>query len=548
MAGLVITKKNVFKNTGNSLIKGLRHNPYGISFSENVFNTIRTAIDMADFNSGQRTFSKALVNAYDACKEVKSIIMSSENRHNRGSQAKVEHTLFEFSKLLETELAIQQVMHSNLQNDSLTNYGDSDEVLDKSEIAIASLNRLSEEVSRQQTDAKLFFKALEQRALDRTERLLDEAETSLRNRLSDNHENIRSIQQSIRDELDISANRAEERIKKLVADTERKNQIHQADLKSIFQQHEEASTNRIEVRIQRAETLAANLSKQASEAKEHIENIIESESESLQTLLLNSRNNINDSIQKTSTEAAQKVRTTQTEAVDSFNSFVTQNIESINERINVKISDYDKLKEKMEKAYKEKVDELETHISIVTSAVMANENLKQAKTENRVYWFLQVLGLMFMLAAIYSGSAFFSELTNIRLPFFPKPDLVIHVDGAISTAQDPTILMFMRLSMIILLTAPAVYLLKEAAVHRHKENLYRQRGVQLATISPYLEELEKEERAAIKKELVSSFFQFHDGKADTQNVPDFLRDVKEAANIAKIVNGQPSKTRRFGKN
>ncbi|WP_045371708.1 hypothetical protein [Vibrio campbellii] len=548
MAGLIVTTKNLFKNTGNSLIKGLRHNPYGISFSENIFNTIRTAIDMADFHSDNKTFNEALLNAYTTCKEVKSIIMNSENHRNRANQAKVEHTLREFSKLLETELGIQQVMYSNLQNKPLTISDDSGEVLDKTAIAIASLNQLSDEVSRKQTDAKLFFKNLEQRALDRTERLVDEAETSLRNRLNDSHENIRSIQQSIRDELDISINRAEERIKKLVADTERKNQIFQADIKSIFQQHEEASTNRIEVRIQRAEALATNLSKQASEAKEHIENIIESESESLQTLLLNSRNSINDSIQKMSTEAAQKVRTTQTEAVDSFNSVVTQNIESINERISVKISDYDELKEKMEKAYKDKVDELETHISIVTSAVMANENLKQAKTENRVYWFLQILGLMFMLAAIYSGSAFFSELTNIRLPFFPKPDLVIHVDGAISTAQNPTILMFMRLSMIILLTAPAVYLLKEAAVHRHKENLYRQRGVQLATISPYLEELEKEERAAIKKELVSSFFQFHDGKADTQNVPDFLRDVKEAANIAKIVNGQPSKTRRFGKN
>ncbi|CAH1540058.1 hypothetical protein WMQ67_09840 [Vibrio harveyi] len=548
MSGLIVTTKNLFKNTGNSLIKGLRHNPYGISFSENIFNTIRTAIDMADFHSDHKTFNEALLNAYTACKDVKSIIMNSENRRNRANQAKVEHTLREFSKLLETELGIQQLMYSNLQNKPLTISGDSGEVLDKTAIAIASLNQLSDEVSRQQTDAKLFFKNLEQRALDKTERLIVDAETSLRNRLSDSHENIRSIQQSIRDELDISINRAEERIKKLVADTERKNQIFQADIKSIFQQHEEASTNRIEVRIQRAEALATNLSKQASEAKEHIENIIESESESLQTLLLNSRNSINDSIQKMSTEAAQKVRTTQTEAVGSFNSVVTQNIESINERINEKISGYDELKEKMEKAYKDKVDELETHISIVTSAVMANENLKQAKTENRVYWFLQVLGLMFMLAAIYSGSAFFSELTNIRLPFFPKPDLVIHVDGAMSTAQDPTILMFMRLSMIILLTAPAVYLLKEAAVHRHKENLYRQRGVQLATISPYLEELEKEERAAIKKELVSSFFQFHDGKADTQNVPDFLRDVKEAANIAKIVNGQPSKTKRFGRN
>lgn len=544
MAGLVSIDRNVFKNTGNSLIKGLRHNPYGLKFSDDVYNIIRKAVDIADFNESTTELYRALTDAYRICKKVDGLI----KRYKQKDPTKVEINLQKFSELLDEEIVFMEIMAPELKNPSSNDREGFDDELKKAGATAASLSRLSEEISRQQADAKLFFRELEQRVLDKTERLLDEADTSLRNRLSDGNESLRSVQQSIRDDLDIYANRTEERVKKLVIETERTHSIFQSELKNLFQESEKDMSNRIEVRIQRAEGLAASLSKQASEAKEQIENIISDEKESLQTLLLESRSSVNDAIRKTSTEAAQTVQTAQTEAQESFNAFVTENIESIDKRITIKVAEYDKLKEKMEKTYREKVNELETHISIVTSAVMANENLKQAKTENRVYWFLQILGLLFMIAAIYSGSAFFSELTNIRLPFFPKPDLVIHVDGALSTAQAPTTLMFMRLSMIILLTAPAIYLLKEAAVHRQKENIYRQRGVQLATISPYLEELDKEERAAIKKELVSSFFQFHDGKADTQNVPDFLRDVKEAANIAKIVNGQPSKSRRFGRN
>ncbi|MFN0722115.1 hypothetical protein BCU39_011365 [Vibrio cyclitrophicus] len=224
--------------------------------------------------------------------------------------------------------------------------------------------------------------------------------------------------------------------------------------------------------------------------------------------------------------------------IDELKGLTDNTIENISSKIKDELSDYKDIKIKLEKEFNSKLEKLDSQLSVTASGVMSDQHIKQANTERIVYWILQTIGFLFMISAIYAGSVFFSELTNVRMPFMPKPDLVIHIDGTLSSQNGPVTLMFMRLSMIILLTAPAVYLLKEAALHRHKENLYRQRGIQLATISPYLEELEKEERAMIKKELVSSFFNFHDGKADTQNVPDFLKDMKEAVGIAKSLNAQ----------
>ncbi|EOX4841969.1 hypothetical protein ACH160_002213 [Vibrio alginolyticus] len=303
---------------------------------------------------------------------------------------------------------------------------------------------------------------------------------------------------------------------------------------------------------ERSSSAEANFERQVKKyiinTQQSLEETVSDHKESLHNFIIDNQNRLNDSIRKTSSEVVLEIQQSQTNAQQSFDEHVNELIGAINRKIDEKISIYDKQKEKMETDFKQKIEAVESLISIVTSGVMADQHIKQANTERNVYWALQVFGFLFMIAAIYSGSVFFSEITNIRLPFLPKPDLVIHVDGAIGSGQNPTTLMFMRLSMIILLTAPAIYLLKEAAVHRHKENLYRQRGIQLATISPYLEELEKEERAAIKKELVASFFQFHDGKADTQNVPDFIRDMREMVGIAKSINGQKKTMReRLGR-
>ncbi|RBW64548.1 hypothetical protein DS893_12710 [Vibrionales bacterium C3R12] len=379
-------------------------------------------------------------------------------------------------------------------------------------------------------------------------RLLSKNQQTLDSRISAAQDEIQSILRSAQDDFNVYTSRSERKIEELMAKAENQNQIHTSDINDLFNAHEKESTNRIEVRIQRAEGIAANLSKQASDAKELYDDIASEQKESFHAFIQDSQSSINDSIRKTSTEASQKVQKAQIDAQESFNTFLNENITSINERIEEKVSEYDDLKKTMESTFQEKIDSLEDQLSIVTSGVMADQHIKQANTERRAYWALQLTGFAFMLAAIYAGSLFFSELTNVHIPFLPKPDLVIHIDGALYSGLNLTTLLFMRLSMIILLTAPAIYLLKEAAGHRHKENLYRQRGIQLATISPYLEELEKEERAAIKKELVKSFFNFHDGKADTQNVPDFLRDMKEAVGIAKSLNGQTKTvSQRFGR-
>ncbi|WFB49880.1 hypothetical protein [Vibrio coralliilyticus] len=465
-----LNSKNAIIAEGNSLIKGLRHNPFGVKFDESIYISIRTAVDMLAFNNDELKLHKALLKADDDCAEVYDTL-NNLNKTNR--RPKVLNTLAKFRNLLDKEITVLRIKSADLRL-GLENSSVENDITFETEKLSRHLQQYIDDSKRAKSEVKAFIRDLEQRTLDRTDRILEESELSLRNRLNEGHDNIRSTVQSVRDELDIYTNRAENKIKKLVTETERKNQIFHADLKNLFDQYEKDSTNRIEVRIQRAEGLAANLSKQATEAKEQIQNVVSEEEESLQTILFESRSTVNEAIRRASTEAAQKVQTAQTDAQESFSAFVSEHIESIDKRIERKIADYDDLKVEMEKTYREKVNELESHISIVTSAVMANENLKQAKTENRVYWGLQALGMVFMIAAIYSGSAFFSELTNIRLPFFPKPDLVIHVDGASSSARDATTLMFMRLSMIILLTAPAIYLLKEAAVHRHKENLYRQ--------------------------------------------------------------------------
>ncbi|HBC3454428.1 TPA: hypothetical protein KDY47_003281 [Vibrio parahaemolyticus] len=437
-----------------------------------------------------------------------------------------------------------------------------DSILNDFDIVKRALNNATEKLNDAELTANSLLKELDNakdeilkfdsksksQTIKQTQTLIEEAQQFIEYRLGEAAENARSNLQSLRNELDKKVDQAENKITDLVSKTTRQQNIITSEIKDLFNILEEESTNRVEVRIQRAEVIATELAATANETKLAVEDSLAENKDSLHNFIVENQNKLNNIIRKASTDSSLEIQQAQTNAQQSFDKHVNDNINSIEKRITEKISTYDKLKQKMEETLNEKVEALEAQISIVTSGVMADQHIKQANTERNVYWAFQLLGLFFMMAAIYSGSVFFSEITNIRLPFLPKPDLVIHVDGAIGAGQNPTTLMFMRLSMIILLTAPAIYLLKEAAVHRHKENLYRQRGIQLATISPYLEELEKTERAAIKKELVTSFFQFHDGKADSQNVPDFLRDMKEMVGIAKSINGQQKTVReRLGR-
>ena len=538
-----LVKPKEFKEAGESLLKEIEQGDHQIGFADSILTNIRTALQQTKVNGGLNDLYQKLLDAKSSCKKVRNTIKDSSNNQPK-SLAKLDHILLNFNDLLNEEIdeLVLLIVHNQLKNNANLGLNKFKRELHDEQVKLnktrASLQEILNEIHSKQEDLKALESDTEQRVIEKTQRLLEDTQRSIQNRVEDGNETIRATLQSVRDELDIRANRAENQINNLISNAEYKSKIHESDIKELFKIHEKESTNRIEVRIQNAEGIATHLSKQAADAKELYDDITNEQRDSLYTFIEESKKSLNESIRKTSIDASQRVQKAQTDAQDSFNTFLNENITSINERIESKVSEYDALKEKMESTFQDKINALETQLSIVTSGVMADQHIKQANTERKVYWAFQLTGFAFMLAAIYAGSVFFSELTNVKIPFLPKPDLVIHIDGARDSGVGPMTLMFMRLSMIILLTAPALYLLKEAALHRHKENLYRQRGIQLATISPYLEELEKEERAMIKKELVNSFFNFHDGKADTQNVPDFLRDMKEAVGIAKSLNGQ----------
>lgn len=208
---------------------------------------------------------------------------------------------------------------------------------------------------------------------------------------------------------------------------------------------------------------------------------------------------------------------------------------------------------------KEQLQEAKDIVGILSKKAMAHEHLQQARRENFAYWGFQILGLSFLFLAILMSVAMFGDSLGLRLPWLTWLVEFTSTNGAIELTDatlkgvsnstnhnSETVWFFKRISIVILLTAPGLYLLKEAANHRNKENLYRQRGVQLASITPYLKELDEKDRNAIKKDLVKSFFSFHDGKADTQNVPDFLRDLKETTKIIRTIDRatQPTSNNR----
>ncbi|MEZ8115198.1 hypothetical protein ACED44_09680 [Vibrio splendidus] len=141
-------------------------------------------------------------------------------------------------------------------------------------------------------------------------------------------------------------------------------------------------------------------------------------------------------------------------------------------------------------------------------------------TVHTVGLYLMMLSLpIFILQFIeFTGTALFADIKPTNKP-------------------EPEDFVF-RFMTVLLVSSPALYMLKESASHRAKENLYRQRGTQLVSISGYLSDLPDAPRAEVKQRLADNFFSFHDKKADTSNVPDFLKNMNDAVKLAKQVNAE----------
>lgn len=306
-------------------------------------------------------------------------------------------------------------------------------------------------------------------------------------------------------------------------------------------------------------TLEKASSKLSLTIKEATDTLLKQHNEDYDRLYVELNNKTQDQIKQTD-----EIRSDFDRKIDTLNSAFEQQAEHLNSRFDqeqetFKLAFQESIKQEVanyktvRQLLKEQLDEAKEVVGTLSKKALAHEHLKQAEREAFAYWGFQGAGLLFLFTAILMSVAIFGDSLGLKLPWltwlveFSETNGAIQIQGSatVGSVSEAT-WFFKRISIVVLLTAPGLYLLKEAANHRAKENLYRQRGVQLASITPYLKELEETERNAIKKELVKSFFSFHDGKADTQNVPDFLRDLKETTKIIRSIDRatQPTNNKR----
>lgn len=225
-----------------------------------------------------------------------------------------------------------------------------------------------------------------------------------------------------------------------------------------------------------------------------------------------------DAVTKQTRVSINEIQLTAQKSTDMFHELLDSQIGNINHRIDKEIGQFESHKL-----------EIQGILGDISNAHQSNANRIQADKEKATADSLRLFGVLGLILVIF----FSLYLFNSYLGFFGENNT--------SESQLTAQWFLVRFFTITLLTGPFIYLLKESASHRNKENLYRQRGTQLSSIGAYLSELDIQERTLLKKELARNFFSFHDVKADTQNVPDFLRDMKQFVGIARTINS-PQKT------
>lgn len=255
-------------------------------------------------------------------------------------------------------------------------------------------------------------------------------------------------------------------------------------------------------------------------SKEEISKSVSNDINDIKQQLLHIESESIRSLNLVSNEKIKVLKDIHSHSITDFNKGVQDKISTIENSIDTEIGKFESKRIDMDKLLEK-----------VGLAKDADVTITQADKEETMANKLRFYGLGLMYGSIALLVIFFAEY--IGLNFWSTSS---------KSLSDLTLNDFIiRFMTVLLVSSPAVYLLKESAYHRNKENLYRQRGTQLLTIRGYLADLQPEERTKVKQDLAKNFFSFHDGKTDTQNVPDFVRDMKEAVSIAKSINSPTPK-------
>ena len=163
-------------------------------------------------------------------------------------------------------------------------------------------------------------------------------------------------------------------------------------------------------------------------------------------------------------------------------------------------------------------------LNLFSSDVLSNKNIEQAEKEKVVADNLRNIGMIWLTTTAVLSFSYFIFL--------------VFVD----TTTDFKTLLF-RWLVLLFLTLPTIYILKESSRHRADERKYRKLGVQLATIDSYLATCDQKEKTTLKNSLLPNFFGNDDVKVDYSTVPDLLKSFEKVQeSILSIANKQMNQT------
>ncbi|HHF0514331.1 hypothetical protein AB6D72_18480 [Vibrio alginolyticus] len=366
----------------------------------------------------------------------------------------------------------------------------------------------------------------------------------LLNRQKIEQEDITSIREQLKDCVEESKRQIDEhnvelkkQLENALTHIQNAQNSHNADMGSYIRdvkkeirqeisQLESESLNRIMVARQSVEKTIESGYRQLDQMKESLDSISDNE-----------LNNIRQSIHEVQHRALENIRTESSNVSSSFQDHLSTTINSFDKHYNSKISGINKRIDDEVKAFELKRGDMDALLEKVGIAQDADVTITQANKELKSATWLRWTGLGFMCCSIALLIYFF----RYYIGFSDVPEGVTLPD-----LKDLGFEFFaLRFMTVILVSSPAIYLLKESAAHRAKENLYRQRGTQLLTIRGYLADLSDEQRSEVKHKLAENFFSFHNGKVDTSNVPDFIKNMNEAVKLAHAIKtpstNEPSK-------
>lgn len=294
---------------------------------------------------------------------------------------------------------------------------------------------------------------------------------------------------------------------------------YQLKLAQLFKENEDSSSNRIQVRLQNAESEIKMMTRKFSQDMDDFDELLSVKKDEMQRFTLQARDDILTSIQSNADNYIHDIQNKQTEIINKFKSDISREASVLELKINNEISKFES-----------KNDAINALLEKVGLAKDAEVTITQADNELKTADRLRKTGLFIMGISILMLIYLFRHYIGIGTPPENLPKL-----GELGIE-----FFAIRFMTVILVSSPAIYLLKESATHRSKENLYRQRGTQLLTIRGYLADMPENQKCEIKHKLASNFFSFHDGKVDTSNVPDFINNMSEAIKIAKSLNTNQS--------